>query len=474
MKNGFIGAAIVLAIGVTGLVAQPRAQLGAPVPTVEKTPAKPAETGVKADPGLRTGGEPQPRIWAGPDARLGPPVPTVRNGPEKRTATLAAVEDVAKKTTEASGTKDRVPQPAAHAGGRLWGGAEYLLWRLKSSPVSVPLITINDDPASIAALNEPGTRVLFGAGSGERTNLDWFGGMRFTLGGWADADEVFGLEASGFLLERRNLIFSAASAGGANPVVSIPANSVVPFLGNPAGETSQNSAGFPNRISAHLNTRMWGMEANGILDLYSNKCARITAILGFRYFDLLEHLSLTDTIDDAGTGGLLFLRDDFGTRNQFYGGQIGTHAAWMRGRWQVDATAKIAFGSTHQTMDLDGETTVTNGAIGFPTGTIRQGTFVEASNRGRHNRNVFAVVPEVQVNVGYQLTKNIRPFLGYNWMYLSNAARPGNQVDRNINPTQQPFFVPPGTLTGPAAPLANFRSGDFWAQGFNLGVEVRY
>jgi hypothetical protein len=80
----------------------------------------------------------------------------------------------------------------------------------------------------------------------------------------------------------------------------------------------------------------------------------------------------------------------------------------------------------------------------------------------------------VQLNFGYQLTQGIRPFFGYNWLYLSNAVRPGNQIDRAVNPTQNPLFVPPGTLTGPAAPLANFRTSDFWAQGFNLGVEFRY
>lgn len=364
----------------------------------------------------------------------------------------------------------------ARADTRFWFNGEFLLWRLKSAPAPVPLITVNDNPATIAALNEAGTRILFGHGSPESTNLNWFAGMRFTLGSWVDDDRLFGWEGSAFLLERRSLIYGTGSAGAANPVVAIPVNSIVPFTVGagfkPAGETSLNSVGRPNRVSAHLNAKLWGGEANAVASLWESDRLRLVGVVGFRYLDLLENLTLSDTINSGGAGDLFYIKDSIGTRNQFYGGQIGVHSLWMRGRWNLDATAKIAFGPTHQVMSLVGESNVI--AAGKPTLTTPQGVFVESTNRGRYTRNVFAVVPEVQLNIGYQLTQGIRPFFGYNWMYLSNAVRPGNQIDRDINPTQNPVLVPPGTLTGPAAPLANFRSSDFWAQGFNLGIEIRY
>jgi hypothetical protein len=367
---------------------------------------------------------------------------------------------------------DQGHQTAHESCASVWGSAEFLLWRFKSAPVNSPLITVNDNPATIAALNEPGTRIVFGAGSPESTNLDWFNGMRFTLGTWVDYDQVFGIEGSGFMTERRSLIYHNASAGGANPVVAIPVNSIVPFGINPAGETSQNSVGNPNRISAHLNAHLWGAEANGLVNLRRSGRAEVNALIGFRYLDLVENLSLSDTIELGAPGSFVYINDGFATRNQFYGGQIGARSAFTHGRWQLDAVAKIAFGTVHQVMNLTGESNVIVG--GTPTFTTPQGTFVQSTNQGRYTRDVFAVVPEVTLNLGYQLTPGIRPFFGYNWMYLSNAVRPGNQIDRNINPTQNPVLVPPGTLTGPAAPLANFRSGDFWAQGFNLGLEIRY
>lgn len=357
---------------------------------------------------------------------------------------------------------------------RFWVGAEFLLWWAKAAPVSVPLITGNNDPTTIAALNDPGTTILFGAGSGRNETLGAFRGGRLTAGGWIDESNVFGWEANVFLLERRGTFFNAASAGGAAPLVSIPFNSTQPFPFNPAGETSLNANGFPSNAAVNLNSRLWGVEAAGLLDLWSNTGFSWTALLGFRYLDLQENLNLTYTTFDAATAGANVVTDRFGTRNQFYGAQLGTRVGMNWGRWDAGAAVKLALGSSHQLLNISGNTTVTNGAFGSPTGTTPGGVFAEPSNIGQFNRNVFAVVPEVQLKVGFLLTPHIRPFIGYNFLYLSNVLRPGDQLDRNINPTQNSFFVPPGTLTGAAAPLAAFRSSDYWAQGIQFGVELRY
>ena len=63
---------------------------------------------------------------------------------------------------------------------------------------------------------------------------------------------------------------------------------------------------------------------------------------------------------------------------------------------------------------------------------------------------------------------------GYDAIYLSNVVRPGSAIDRNINPTQNPFFVP-GTPTGTLLPPpATFHETSFWAHGVQFGLEVRY
>jgi hypothetical protein len=187
--------------------------------------------------------------------------------------------------------------------------------------------------------------------------------MRFTLGTWFGAEENVGLEIGGFMTERRSLIYNAFGAGGANPVIAIPAFQVVPANGLPIGETSQNSFGQPSRISAHLNARLWSMETNATALLWQSDRAEVIGFIGFRYLDLLENLSLSNTIDSGAPGSIIYLNDGFATRNQFYGGQIGARSAWTRGRWQVDAVAKVAFGPTHQVMNLTAESNVIAGGV---------------------------------------------------------------------------------------------------------------
>jgi hypothetical protein len=68
------------------------------------------------------------------------------------------------------------------------------------------------------------------------------------------------------------------------------------------------------------------------------------------------------------------------------------------------------------------------------------GYFAQPTNIGDFHRAVFAVVPEIGLNVGYDLTGWMTAFFGYTFLYTNNVARPGNQIDRSINPIQSPFF----------------------------------
>src|SRR5438445_8765257 len=66
---------------------------------------------------------------------------------------------------------------------RVWANLEYLYWWIEDSPVSVPLITENNNPSAFGFINEQGTQIVFGKGSNKDT-FD-FGGMhggRLTMG----------------------------------------------------------------------------------------------------------------------------------------------------------------------------------------------------------------------------------------------------------------------------------------------------
>ena len=65
----------------------------------------------------------------------------------------------------------------------------------------------------------------------------------------------------------------------------------------------------------------------------------------------------------------------------------------------------------------------------------------------------------VRVSVGYQVTENLRLALGYTFLYASTVVRPGDQID---------------PVSGAGDPAFAFHGTDFWAQGLDAQVEVRY
>ena len=364
-------------------------------------------------------------------------------------------------------------EPSSSPGYRIWGRIDYTVMWMTKAPITVPLISTNTPP-NIGALSEPGTKILYGAGSGEDTSFGGFAGIRASIGGWFDPGYEFAWELTGFAMETRTLPFSATSPGGKAPIVSIPFNATQPFNGNPAGETALNSGGAFSRAEVYQTSQLWGLELNEICIAGGTKEAYWAVILGVRYLDLTENLTLKYATDDATTGGSVAVTDGFGTRNQFYGAQVGAKGAWELGRFTIETGMLLGLGEMAETIHIAGATTVTNGAFGLTTGTTPGGVFAEPSNIGTTRRTLFAFVPEFNLKVGYALSAAVQPFIGYDAMWLSNVARPGNQIDRNINPTQSAFFAPPGTLTGPASPLATVRGTDMWVQGLQFGVEIRY
>jgi hypothetical protein len=102
-------------------------------------------------------------------------------------------------------------------------------------------------------------------------------------------------------------------------------------------------------------------------------------------------------------------------------------------------------------------------------GTALGGLYAQPTNIGRQTKDPFAVVPEFTFQVGYDVTKNFRVFVGYTFLYISNVARPGSQVDPVLNVSQVV-----GPFAGPLRPARIFNESTFWAQGINFGAEYRY
>ncbi len=366
--------------------------------------------------------------------------------------------------------------------GRFYGRAEYLFWWFKQNSIP-PLLTTSNPPQSLGVLGEPGTAVVIGNRDFDSGRED---GGRFTLGYWFDCCERLGFEFTYFFLGRHNVDISAASNG-------------VPLLARPffditeGAENSQLVANtalpqFPGlipltgAINVYERTRFWGIEANLRANLFSGcfHCDwnyHVDLLAGFRHLQFDEALFITENLQVPGTvpnvGGVRFVvQDRFGTHNRFYGGQFGLESELRKGRWFLNARTKLALGWNHQIVNIGGNTFFT--APGQATRASSGGLLALPTNSGRFTRDTFAVVPEVGINLGYQVTDHLRLFVGYTFLYWTNVARPGDEIDRVVNPTQLPRFAGPGGLVGPARPSFRFRDSDFWAQGLNFGLELRY
>jgi len=360
---------------------------------------------------------------------------------------------------------------------RYWVSSEYLLWSLKGTPYPLPLVSTGNPAVGFpvtntaGAIGQPGTRVLLG---NENVGFGAFSGGRMTLGWWSDDDANVGLEMSGFLLERRNSKYVATSDAAGNPPLYFPAFDVF-TKAEEALPISDPLRLFRGDVFVTSDIQLFGGEVNGLFNVARDARSELNFLLGFRYVDLRENLHIHNTTTDLLLANVQQSDDTFATRNQFYGGQLGARGSWRGDLLSLDLTGKVAMGSTRQVVKAFGQTSEAALPGGFApkAGTANQGIYTFGTNSGTRSDNQFSVIPSLEAKLGYQFTPRVRFTTGYEIFWWNQVVRPGMQIDRNINPTQHPIFNI-GNLIGPASPTALFNRTDFWAQGVNFGMEVRY
>jgi hypothetical protein len=345
---------------------------------------------------------------------------------------------------------------------------EYLLWWIKG-PAAPPLVTANPagtprDQAGVL----PGAAVLWG-GSGldsrERS------GGRFQGGVWLNDSRTLGLEGSFFFLGQEGTTFRTGVSTG-DPVLGRPVFNVV------TGKEDAELVAFPGVLNGGVtvssSTRLLGAEGNLLGNLVCGGTYRVDFLGGYRYLRLEESLGVTEDLSvPAGgfAGSRIVVQDQFGTQNNFHGGQLGVRASFWRGRLRAELLGKVALGVTEATVNINGQTTfIAGGAATTQPG----GLLALPTNIGRYHHDAFAVAPEATLRLGYRVTERVQAFVGYTFLYVSDVARPGDQIDRGVNRSQVPDVTGPRPLVGPARPLPILQETDFWTQGINVGLEFRF
>jgi hypothetical protein len=346
-----------------------------------------------------------------------------------------------------------------------WIGFDGLLWWTKNQPLHVPLITTGpaSQGANAGSLGAPGTTSLNGP-----LQFDAEGGGRFFLGGWFDCAHTIGMDGSLFWLNQQSAGFSAVDrASNGSFVINEPVAGA-PFI------TQVSAPGVgTGSVLVSATSRLYGGDLDLLYNLYRGNGWTVNLRGGYRYLELYERLDIlsnstvfaTTTFSDgagntlvsAPPGSAITVIDQFHTRNQFNGGQIGADFQYLAGRWIFSGSGRVSLGDTYEVVTINGATNV------FPTNgspvPLSGGNFATLQ-MGRYSQNRFAVVPEAQLNIGYQFTPWIRGSIGYNFLYLSSVARPGNQIDN--------------TYDGVVHPIVPMTSSSYWAHGLNLSLQFDF
>lgn len=352
---------------------------------------------------------------------------------------------------------------------RVWLNAEMTFWWMKNGPQGDPLVTQGSptDGLLAGAIGQPGTRVLFGGNDFDHRG---FWGVRGEAGLWFDDSRTVGFSVGGFGTQAQTTSYFAAD-NGTNPAgLYIPAANVagVPFENRLV--LADAALAFAGGVGIRSSSQIWGAEANILCNIHRGSILEVTPFIGFRHISLNEEMSIDTNNTDLLLGTVTNTNDTFRTNARLYGWQLGWQTHLSCGNWTFSATSKVALGYTHNVVRVNGSTVQSGPLAGGPFGS---GFFAQGTNSGRYAENSFAVVPEVNARLSYHLGSCLTIYAGYDFLYWNAVARPGNQLNRNLNLTQSPIFGA-GALAGPALPNASVRTSDFWLHGISAGFELRY
>lgn len=349
-----------------------------------------------------------------------------------------------------------------------WGFADYMgLWEKgRNLP---PLATSNsnlDTPREAAGVLGLGdTSVVYG---NERIEQERNGG-RITFGAWWDQCTNCGIGVSYVGTEEATSEFRGDSSS-------------FPILGRPFFNVFDDREdallmNYPDEFEGDLNiTTTSEMHSFEVFTrrLSSRGCNfRVDWLLGYRYAQLDESLAISDTLEflrdtnliQAGT--VISNHDLFDVKNEYHSVMVGLWSQKRDGPWSLDVITKLALGNMNHKVTTNGST-VTNAPGQDPVQTVG-GLLTQRSNIGSFDADNFAVMPELSLTVGYQVTAYLDVTFGYTIMYWSRIVQPGDLVDHVVDLTQQ--INSPTAIDRPAMII---RDTDYWLQGLTVGVNFRF
>ncbi|MBN2579732.1 MAG: BBP7 family outer membrane beta-barrel protein [Pirellulales bacterium] len=365
---------------------------------------------------------------------------------------------------------------------RFWIRADYMMWW--TSGTELPPLVVAGPPGTPATQIE----VVYGDSTvltGGRT------AVRTTIGGWLDRCQRWAIEADWLYLSGMKNHFEDTTTTGlqvGRPLYDLENNVLSYELADWVavdGEDYFNSMGLWFRYNLCCSDpccedccascdSCGEVGCGGSCEpACGTGCApcrscRTDLLVGYRYYTLGDRLSIHEALTTQTPAASFDIIDSFRTRNEFHGVDVGLSTQWQRGCWGLSVLAKMALGNSRQIAYINGVTRQTTQGV---TNTYDNGIYATLSNMGTYTRDQFTIIPQLSLELSCQLTCRLRGYVGYNILYWAPVWRAGDQVDlfidpRNWAPLPQPDRLPLPTFPG--------QYSNFWAQGVNAGLELRF
>jgi hypothetical protein len=356
----------------------------------------------------------------------------------------------------------------------LWASGDYLLWTIKDAPMRVTLVAGAPPAAIIPPLvGTPGFAPALG---GSAIDMSARSGGRFNIGYWTDDDQTFGTVVN-YLFLGTGSQFRAVGSNGSPGSAAL----ALPFFDVSKGAESSTAIASPGLFAGvaaiKVTDDLQGWEWNGLARLTDSDNLRLHLIGGFRYFNFMERAAFNTSSPSVVPPLDVFLtRDEFDCSNYFYGAQVGCQFEYEWRRIFIQSQAKVAIGAMHEVVINSGLLT-TNDFDGFGARqNFPAGYLVGPSNAGKLTATHFGVIPEFNLNIGFRLRPRLDLLMGYTFLYVNTVVRPGDQIDRALNPSQFPAItgVPSTAVVGAPRPAPQVNTTDFWAQGINFGIQLTF
>jgi hypothetical protein len=324
-----------------------------------------------------------------------------------------------------------------------------------------PLLTAKPSPGGASL-------VLFG-----NDNLDGESrtGFQFRGGFWLDSCATCGIEAGGLFL---NGVTDRGRAGGApgaiigrpffNALTSAPDFEIVSVPGAVTGGAAIDAA-------AHA---LCGADIAFRHALCCDCRGRLDWLLGYRFLSFDDAVGAFEDIRPTTapfTPGTRFgVADGFTATNRFHGLLVGLTGEYQFNSWYVQGRGAISLGDTSRRVTIAGATSIQSPPL--PPVLSPGGLLALSSNSGTVSESERTLVPELSARLGYQISSNMRIYVGYSFLLWPGVFRAANQIDPVVNPALLPPVQAP--VAGPLRPLFPDRQNSHWVQGISIGLESRF